>query len=803
MNPSSNAKTEDDATAVMLRDSARTFLSEHHSTRRLRALRDSPFGYERQVWQSMADLGWLAMRVPEASGGLGLPIGDVAALCAELGAALSPEPFIACGLMPGVILQGAPAGPLRDRLLEGLMQGKSVLAVAWQEQPDQLDPLAGQSALHGTPGAFILSGSKRFVSSLPGADGLIISARHHGELVLVHLPIDAKGMQLAEQRLVDDSRAADVHFTATPVPADAVLARGAQAETLLQRCCQEALVAVCALQAAIADRSLEMTVDYMKTRIQFGRPLASFQALQHRLVDLAIDCRRARASLSYAVRLLQDAGGHDSGENNADLNAALSAAKARCNATAVLVTRSCIQLHGGMGFTDEADIGLYLRTALRLAGWFGTAEVHAQRFMQAREPVTGTRTTSAVRADTVQPARSAQHERVVPTPRDGKWPDYDAMSDEDFRQVFRRWLAENCPPEYRNPADRLLGAPAVDWMRRLTNDGWRAPGWPVRHGGLGLSLRKHAIYHEELDRAGVSRWIDHGVWSLGEILMTYASAAQRDYYLPRILSCEHVWAQGYSEPNAGSDLASLRTRAVRDGDHWVINGQKIWTSGAAHATHIFVLVRTNPDAIKQRGISFILADIRTPGITVRPIRNIADELEFCEVFFDNARVPAENLVGEVDQGWTIAKGLLGMERLAISSSSLPRRALTAMRAVGIKRDLLADPLFRQRYGALLLDIENLECFYDETANKMMARQEVAADLSMLRIIAGELVQRVTEATLEFAAEYGAIGEVEVDGVHHNLKKLFMIARPATIYGGTAEIQRNILAKSFLRLPNPA
>ena len=782
-----------DNTSDMLRQSAATFLVERHSTRRLRSLRTSAHGYECSLWRDMAALGWMSMLLPDDLGGLGMDVRHVAALCDEIGAALLPEPWVACALMPAVVMRGAPASRRRDSLLEAIGSGDAMLALAWQEHENQIDPAEGIEALvSGTPGALRLSGLKRFVASLPGADGLIVSARQDGETALVHVPAGVSGMHVTEHRLVDDSRAANVVFDDLPLAADAILARGALADALLRQAFEESLVAVCAQQVAIARRGLEITTEYMRTRVQFGRALASFQALQHRLVDLAIQVRRMEAALARAVQYVQ--------EGNPDRPAVLSAAKSFCTGASLRITRACIQLHGGMGFTDEADIGLYLRAALRLAGWLGTADAHRERFMALREPPQG----PGGAGDAPDGARSMARARKpveLPAPREGRWPDYNAMSDEDFRAVFRDWLENNLPQENRRPADRLLGEPAESWMRKLSQAGWRAPGWPVKFGGLGLSFRKHAIYHEELDRAGASRWIDHGVWSLGEILMHYGDDAQRDYYLPRILTCEHVWAQGYSEPGAGSDLASLRTRAVRDGGHWMINGQKIWTSGAAYATHIFVLVRTNPDTAKQRGISFILADIKTPGITVRPIRNIADELEFCEVFFEDARVPLENLVGEVDQGWTIAKGLLGMERLVISSSSLPRRALAALRAVGRRRELLADPLFRSRYGELLMDIENLEALYAEASEDMGAGREVPTDLSILRIFAGELFQQVSEAAMEFAAEHGPIGSVSTDGVQHDIKKLFMVARPATIYGGTAEIQRNILARRLLSLPD--
>ncbi len=796
MNTSSPEKNDNDPeaeTALILRKGASDFLGRRHSGKRIRSLRGAEQGYERGFWKDMAALGWLSVRIDAQSGGLQLEFRHIGALAEEMGSALLTEPWIACSLLPSAILQGAAPSSLRNTLVQQSMAGERVLAVCWQEEPDQIEPDQSLgAALTGKAGALCLSGTKRFVASLPGADDLLVSARLQDELVIVHLPRDAAGISVQEHRLIDGTCAADVTFSGVPVSPDAILARGPAAQALLERALLEATAAVCAWQVALSRKALAVTVDYLKTRIQFGRVLASFQALQHRVVDLAIQVRRAEAALARAVVHLDHDGADPDG-----LKAVVSAAKACCNDASLLVTRSCIQLHGGMGFTDEADIGLYLRSALRFAGWLGSADAHRRRFMDLREP-DATPAPHEGRADVVAAAASGLDAGGRP---DGAGPDCNALSDKAFRRLFRDWLQYNLPEDYRRPADRLLGAPAIDWMQCLTRGGWRAPGWPVQYGGLALSIRKHAIYYEELDRAGAARWIDHGIWSLGDILMRFGSEAQRAYYLPRILSCEHVWAQGYSEPNAGSDLASLRTQAVREGDEWVINGQKIWTSGAAHATHIFLLVRTSQDVVKQRGISFLLVDLKTPGITIRPIRNLADELEFCEVFFENVRVPVDNLVGKVDQGWTVAKGLLGMERLAISSSSLPRRAWAALHAVGVRRGILHEPDFRRRLAQMLLEIEILDALYDQVCDRMEAGQDVASDLSILRILSGELVQRVSEAAMECAAEFGPMGEIEVDGTSHDIKKLYMIARPATIYGGTSEIQRNILSKRMLGMPD--
>lgn len=243
--------------------------------------------------------------------------------------------------------------------------------------------------------------------------------------------------------------------------------------------------------------------------------------------------------------------------------------------------------------------------------------------------------------------------------------DWNDIPDEEFRSIFRTWVDQNCPSHlrYMRKQRPLFNEVAV-WYHALAAKGWLAPTWPRQYGGMGLSAAKHMIYVEEWGRLGCPRIPDHGIGLVGPLLIEYGSEEQKAHYLPRILSGEHVWCQGYSEPNAGSDLASLQTSAVLDGDEFVVNGQKIWTTLAHCANWIFVLVRTERDAkVRQKGITVLLLDLTSPGVRVRPIANLRGEADFCEVFFDNVRVPLKNLVGKINEGWTVAKSVLGHERI--------------------------------------------------------------------------------------------------------------------------------------------
>ena len=225
--------------------------------------------------------------------------------------------------------------------------------------------------------------------------------------------------------------------------------------------------------------------------------------------------------------------------------------------------------------------------------------------------------------------------------------DLNLLEDEAFRLHVRQWIEAEYPAELRNPPKRLHWDENKPWYFKLAEKGWLAPNWPAEFGGMGISASKQLIFLEEKERHGCARLNDMGMTMIGPLLIRFGTDAQRRHFLPRILAGEHIWCQGYSEPNAGSDLANLRTEAVLDGDHWVVNGQKIWTSLAMDANWIFLLVRTNKIAKKQEGISFLLVEMNSPGITVRPIRNLDMGDEFCEVFFDNVRVPKDQIVGAV------------------------------------------------------------------------------------------------------------------------------------------------------------
>jgi alkylation response protein AidB-like acyl-CoA dehydrogenase len=379
--------------------------------------------------------------------------------------------------------------------------------------------------------------------------------------------------------------------------------------------------------------------------------------------------------------------------------------------------------------------------------------------------------------------------------------DWNAMADEDFRREVRAFVEREYPPHLRYILHRARWHEMKGWWKKLCDQGWIAPNWPREWGGMALDAGKMLIYLEELERHGVARPPDQGITQVGPLIMRFGTQAQKDHYLPRTRSGEYIWCQGYSEPNAGSDLASLQTAAALEGEHFVVNGQKIWTSLADDASHIYLLVRTDKSAKQQQGISFLLVDLKTPGITLRPIRNLAGHEEFCQVFFDDVRVPRDALVGALNDGWTVAKALLGFERLGIGSPRRPQYALSRLEQVARAKGLFADPGFVDRYTALKLDLEDGAALYGRFVEQVKRGEPLGQDVSMLKIWTMETWQRLAELLVEAGAEDGVVAGVQdVAGVATDFLNPYYYSRPATIYGGSSEIQRNILARYVLKLP---
>jgi alkylation response protein AidB-like acyl-CoA dehydrogenase len=365
-----------------------------------------------------------------------------------------------------------------------------------------------------------------------------------------------------------------------------------------------------------------------------------------------------------------------------------------------------------------------------------------------------------------------------------------------FRDEVRGWLGRNLPQDLRDKVsgyDHLSREDLLRWHRILAKQGWVAPSWPKEWGGTDWNLVQRYIFEEELGYAGTPPLIPFGLTMCGPVLLRFGTDAQKKRFLPRIYDGEDFWCQGYSEPGSGSDLASLKTKAARNADHYLVNGQKIWTTLGHYADWIFCLVRTDPTAEKrQEGISFLLIDMKTPGITVRPLILMDGAHEVNEVFFDDVKVPAENLVFQEGKGWTVAKYLLGHERMNTGRIGASKRELAKLKEFSAEKR--SDARFRDRLARVEVELMALEITNLRFLDQMRRTgQPPGADVSMLKIKGTEIQQALTELMLQ------AEDPANASGIAASLGPRYCSMRKTTIYAGSNEIQRNIIAKMTLGL----
>lgn len=388
------------------------------------------------------------------------------------------------------------------------------------------------------------------------------------------------------------------------------------------------------------------------------------------------------------------------------------------------------------------------------------------------------------------------------------------LNEEDlaFQQEVRAFLAEAWDGDLQAQVSTraTMSEGMVEWQRRLNGKGWMAPGWPVEHGGTGWSVTQSFIFNSERAAAGAPDTIPFGVTMVAPVIIAYGNDEQKAKFLPRILASDDWWCQGYSEPGAGSDLASLKTKAELDGEHYVINGSKIWTTYAQYSDWIFCLVRTDNSGRKQEGITFLLIDMKTPGVTVRPIDTIDGFHHLNEVFFDDVRVPVENRIGEEGKGWTYAKSLLVHERLSIAEVADSKRGLSELRdmaraEVNGGKALLDDPLFAKRLSDIEIELMALEFTELRALAAIAEGSQPGPESSLLKLQGTEIQQAIQTLRMDIAGYYSGTlqGDLSAQELGHSsadtTQKLYFRGRASTIYGGSNEVQKNITAKYVLGL----
>jgi alkylation response protein AidB-like acyl-CoA dehydrogenase len=383
---------------------------------------------------------------------------------------------------------------------------------------------------------------------------------------------------------------------------------------------------------------------------------------------------------------------------------------------------------------------------------------------------------------------------------------------EEFRQRVRQWLKASIPK--RDQDDGMLdhGNPErvrwlKAWQRKLYDAGYVAMGWPKEHGGQGADLMTQTIFNQEMVLARAPALIGQmGIQMVGPTLIQYGSEEQRRRYLPKILTAEEIWCQGYSEPGAGSDLASLKTRAELVGDEFVVNGQKVWTSNAQFADWMFCLVRTDPEAPKHRGISYILIDMKTPGITVRPLIQMTGDAGFNEVFFEDVRAPRRNLVGELNQGWQVANATLAHERNMLGSTTRTQQLFNGLLRIAQTRQRYGrpaseNPVIRQRLADLMIRVESMKFHSLRQLTDALKKRPAGIGASVNKLVSTELNHDITALALEILGDYAPLARKSKHVVDRGIWPYeFMFTLGMIIGGGTSQIQKNIISERGLGMP---
>ncbi len=389
-----------------------------------------------------------------------------------------------------------------------------------------------------------------------------------------------------------------------------------------------------------------------------------------------------------------------------------------------------------------------------------------------------------------------------------------SAQDLEFRDEVRQFFANEYKPtqvipEGVKPEDDYKDA-MIRWQKKLYAKGWIAPGWPKEYGGTGWTVTQKFIYETERGAAGIPDVVPFGLKMVAPVIYTFGTQEQKAKFLPRILSSDDWWCQGYSEPGAGSDLAALSTTAEYAGDNYIVNGRKIWTTLAQYADWIFCLVRTTKDIRRQQGISFLLIDMKTPGITVKPIVSIDGKHSLNEVLFEDVLVPVANRIGEQDKGWTYAKALLAHERTGMAEVADSKRALRELKLraaaeVNGGQAMIKDPIFQLRLSDIEMELMALEYTELRVFASMAAGGQPGPESSLLKIKGTEITQAIQELQLQLASYYGGALQGDLDNTElgHNFaneaRRNYMYGRAATIYGGSNEVQRNVIAKAVLGL----
>jgi len=720
-------------------------------------------GQDSALWSEFAEMGWLAMPLDEAAGGIGAPASTLAVLLESLGYERINVPYLS-SIVHGLGVLDHVSGDRRDALVQAVAAGEALLGVIDR----------GISA-EGSATQRLLSGQARLVPGGGSATTFLVVVVEGGEAILYAVPADTDGLHIAPVVTIDGSSAADV--TLDRVEAAEPLARGHQLDQAIDLARDRVSALSCADAAGAVAALIERTIDFTHTRKQFGKSLRSFQVVDHAIADMQTALEEVRAAVQLAIGKI--------GTDPDSRKRAIAAARVKIGERGREVGHAAIQLHGAMGVTDELDIGAYLKRLIAIDVAGGARETYLDRYAtQARE------------------GKTRSH--LAETQGQHSAPDF-GLSDEgrSFRDAMVAFLDVAIPDEVAR-AQQLTPTVyaevdiAARWQSIADQHGFAAPNWPAEFGGTGWTAEQRYIWAHETAARFVPITSPIGLSLVGPVLMHYGTPEQKRRYLRPIVDGSELWCQGFSEPGAGSDLAALATRAVRDGDEYVVTGTKMWTTHGHFARFMVALVRTSAGENRREGISFLIIDMQCPGIEVRPIMTIGGDHEVNQIFLDDVRVPTANLVGLEGQGWEIAKFLLEYERGGDIMSAGHRALLNEIRDAALSRQEQSGAFWR-RFARVSIDVDVLEVM--EIRSLFGAAQGNAVP-SVLKLRASEIQQAVTELGADLLGQdllrwephrpLYALADARPENA---FASRYLNSRANTIFGGAREIQKTLIARA--------
>lgn len=738
---------------AMFAETLARLLQEEYDFEHRRRLISAAARPDGELWSHLIEVGAFGMFIGEKHGGFGGTLVDAGVVAEQLGRRLVADPVLASVMLPARLFAALDLqAPLESISEHGASHAVIDARRVWD-------------------GGATLSQTFKLVEGASADSGFLVLAADNA---LFRVPSGAAGLAVEPCRQIDGRLAATVRFDDTSVERLADDAAEAFESALQAKGVAEMWFALGSMREA-----LESTVAYVKERRQFGRALAEFQVVQQNVAEMAVACEDAAAA-AWLASLAFDAARTPEARARAANGGKLQMAR-----TMKIVAARAVQLHGGMGVCEELPIAAHYRQMMAYIArdisvgaaldGFGDAVVRTGNF--ANSAVLGPRSAHGLGMD-------------------------DDMV--GFRHKVTGFLDQALTDVLRDGQARVTGVypepdVALAWQAKLAEQGWAAPAWPPQFGGPGWDAARRIVFETECALAGAPVVYPIGIRLVAPVVQAFGSEMQQREWLPRILDGTDYWCQGFSEPGAGSDLASLSTRARADGDHYVVNGSKIWTTHAHHANRIFALVRTADTARRQHGITALAIDLDAPGVDVRPIISIGGDHDINEVFFSDVRVPVESRIGEEGAGWPIAKYLLEFERGTGLFAARLRSSLKRVAAAAQSRDAMSDPRFVDRFAELVSQVDAFEMLEWRTLGGVEPGQSPGPVASVLKLRASRLKQDISQLGADMlGVDVLAVGDCG-DEVAQILVADALNARAATIFGGTMEIQLGIIAKSLAGL----